>query len=58
MYRLMVRKSPVDKKWYWRVFASNGKIVANGEGYNRKDSLIKTVKKLFPAIRVEIGEKP
>jgi uncharacterized protein YegP (UPF0339 family) len=29
-----------DQKWRWRLKASNGKIVASGQGYTTKDSAL------------------
>ena len=34
----------LDKKWYWRVVAENGKIVADGsEGYNQKHDCLDAI---------------
>jgi uncharacterized protein YegP (UPF0339 family) len=36
----------VDAGWYWRLKARNGKIVASGEGYHRKQTMLKTIKSI------------
>ena len=33
----------VDNEWRWRLKASNGRIIAVGEGYKRKSSVIKVI---------------
>lgn len=36
-----------DNQWYWRILASNKKIVADGsEGYSSKSNLLRAVKRL------------
>jgi uncharacterized protein YegP (UPF0339 family) len=35
-----------DKQWYWRLIARNGEIVCQSEGYKRKDSVVKAIKRL------------
>jgi uncharacterized protein YegP (UPF0339 family) len=32
-----------NKQWYFRIKSSNGKIIAQSEGYAKKSNLIKTV---------------
>lgn len=34
----LCKKKGIGKKWYWRLKASNGKILAHSENYNRKGS--------------------
>lgn len=36
------------KEWRWRMLASNGRILAEGgEGYKKKNSLLKTLRNVF-----------
>jgi uncharacterized protein YegP (UPF0339 family) len=36
-----------DSQWYWRMLASNKKVVADGsEGYSSKSNLLRAVKRL------------
>lgn len=47
-YRRELYKSGRDSKWYWRVRARNGKIVADGgEGYSRRIDADRQFRKLF-----------
>jgi uncharacterized protein YegP (UPF0339 family) len=36
----------VDAGWYWRLRARNGRIVASGEGYHLKQTMLKTIKSI------------
>lgn len=54
-----------DNQWYWRLLASNKKIVADGsEGYSSKSNLLRAVKKLkcmnfeFILVRELIEDNP
>lgn len=36
-----------DNQWYWRLLASNKKVIADGsEGYSSKSNVLRAVKKL------------
>jgi uncharacterized protein YegP (UPF0339 family) len=39
-------KSDNDGQWYWHLRASNGKIIAQGEGYRRKRDLLHTIARI------------
>ena len=58
-YRIVIFRSP-DHKWYWHVRHKNGNIVADGsEGYERRATLIKSLKHLLKFIEtsgLEIAE--
>lgn len=43
------RSTTPGRKWHYRIVASNGKIVAQGEGYNRIGDVLKTLKSMFKA---------
>lgn len=55
-----VWKSPKDKKFYFHLRSSNGKVIVdNGQGYERRVSLVKTLKamvEIFQAGRFSIKE--
>ena len=36
-------KSERDKFWYWHLKATNGEIIANGEGYNNEADCLKAI---------------
>jgi uncharacterized protein YegP (UPF0339 family) len=39
-------KSDKDGQWYWHLRATNGKIIAQGEGYKRRSDLLKTIARI------------
>jgi uncharacterized protein YegP (UPF0339 family) len=47
-----------DGQWYWRATANNNEIVAQGEGFTRKDDAERAAESVFPDIdvREEAGE--
>lgn len=46
-----------DGKYRWRVRAKNGKIVAQGEGYKRRQDRDRLLDRLFPLLRrVEVEQ--
>lgn len=53
-------KSPKDKKFYFHLRSSNGKVVVdNGQGYERRVSLLETLRamaEIFRAGRIVIKE--
>lgn len=55
-YKIVVFRAP-SKQWYFHILASNGKIVAQSEGYKRKASAVKAAYSIcFHAskLRVEV----
>jgi uncharacterized protein YegP (UPF0339 family) len=49
--RFQYGKSRMNGEWYWRVRARNSEIVAEGEGYKRKESVLKVWKLLQAHMR-------
>lgn len=48
-----------DRLWYWRVKAGNREIVAQGEGYKRKQSVLKVADVLIDGMATaELIEVP
>lgn len=41
------RSRTASKKWHYHIKSSNGKIVAQGEGYNRLGDVLKTLRAMF-----------
>jgi uncharacterized protein YegP (UPF0339 family) len=35
-----IRQSDANDQWYWRLLTGNHEIIANGEGYVRKESCL------------------
>ncbi len=35
-------KAP-DGNWYWHLKAANGQVIANGEGYSRKEDVVHVI---------------
>ena len=46
-------QSIVNGQWYFRFVARNGKTIAASEGYRRKASARKTIKRYWPTTLVE-----
>lgn len=46
-------KSRFSGEYFFRLVARNGKIVAQSEGYKRKASAIKTIKRFWPRALLE-----
>ena len=44
--KINVFKSPITRQWYFHIQARNGKIIAQSEGYKRRQSLYDTLKLL------------
>ncbi len=43
-FEIYSRKYPgLRRKWYWRLRAANGEIIAHGEGYYNKEDCFKAV---------------
>ncbi len=36
-------RSEKDRQWYWHLRSSNGRIVAQGEGYKRRGGVLKGI---------------
>lgn len=47
-------KKSVNGQFYFVLHARNGKVVATGETYKRRSSVIKTLKNLFPSFTIII----
>lgn len=56
MPRLKVYRSALSKRWYWKLFASNGRVVADGsEGYAKKGHALRAarrVRRIFAGLPV------
>jgi hypothetical protein len=46
-------KSLVNGQFHFRLVARNGKTIAQSEGYHRKSSLMKTIKRFWPKALLE-----
>ena len=46
MTKFIVFRSPINEQWYFHFLASNGKIIAQSEGYKRQGSVTKAIKAL------------
>ncbi len=58
-FKLFRRLTLLGPRWYWRLVATNGKIVAASEGYrNEADarSTIQSIRKNATYAKVEAGE--
>lgn len=56
MARFEVFKA-IDAKWYWHLRGSNGEIMANSQGYSRKESAKKGAKRFATLVpKAEIVE--
>lgn len=45
-------------QWFFRLVARNGKTIAQSEGYKRKGSMMKTIKRFWPKALVEDVTSP
>lgn len=36
-FQIYSRLTLLGRRWYWRLRARNGEMIASGEGYNRKE---------------------
>jgi uncharacterized protein YegP (UPF0339 family) len=50
-------KSTEDGQWYWHLKATNGKIIAQGEGYKRKGDLLQTIARIQKCSTAKIVEQ-
>lgn len=46
-------KSRLSGQWHFRLVARNSKIVAQSEGYKRKASALKTIRRFWPRALLE-----
>lgn len=46
----------LNRDWYWRLVAGNGKIIAQGEGYKRKVDLMSTIQLIRDVKDEEVEE--
>ena len=57
-YKVVCYQNAKTKRWFWRIVASNGKIVADGaQGYASKSAVLRAVanlKAMFDAGRVKV----
>jgi uncharacterized protein YegP (UPF0339 family) len=57
---IVIWKSKKDRKFYFHLASSNGRVVMdNGQGYNRRNNLVKTLRavaEIFKEGRFEIRE--
>lgn len=54
------RSTTKGRKWHYRITARNGRIVAQGEGYNRIGDVLKTLRSMFskgPALLAQVEAK-
>jgi uncharacterized protein YegP (UPF0339 family) len=49
-------RSPVNGQWYFSVRSANGKIVAQSEGYTRRENAMKTATLLATAVFTVVEE--
>lgn len=50
--QLFLRVPTFKERWYFRLRADNGEIIAQSEAYNDKESVMKTLKRYFPDAKV------
>lgn len=49
IHKIQILKNK-DRKWYWRIRWSNGRIASSAESYNQKGGAYKSANKLFTAL--------
>ncbi len=47
-------KSHLNNQWYFNLRGLNGRRIAQSEGYKRKASALKTIKRYWPLALVEV----
>ena len=45
-----------DGNWYFRIVARNGKVIANSEGYERKDSIRRIIRSILNTKKAKMVE--
>ena len=57
--KIVVFCSPVNRQWYFRMVARNGRTVAQSEGYKKRESAMKTARLLsYRGAPISIREIP
>ncbi len=56
-YKFVVYRSAFDRQWYFHILASNGRVIAQSEGYKRRFGAVSTCESIRShATRIEVKE--
>jgi uncharacterized protein YegP (UPF0339 family) len=56
MSRFKLWKSEKDGQWYWSLVANNNEVIAQSEGYRRKESALKGIRAVRKAVFARVVE--
>lgn len=54
--QLLVRKPTFKTRYYFRIVAANGEVIAQSEAYTQKHNAVDVVRRYFPPLQWEVKD--